>query len=293
MPMPKDIRAVDLMVNIPTDEHNSAGYAGLKAMQRDSESLSAFQMPAQYMFKDVPNLGADPSRYVDAIVSEMDRYNIGLALIPLSDALRCPEVSERHRDRFILQTSVDPSKGMAEVRRIRAAHKEHGLKALTFFPAASSPQVAINDKEMYPIYATAIDLDLPIMVNVGVPGPRVPMRTQHVELVDEVCWFFPELKFVMRHGADPWADLAVKLMLKYPNLYYCTSGFAPKYYPPEIIKYANTRGADKIMYAGYFPAGLSLERIFQELENVPFRDEVWPKFLRDNAVRVFQLQSHL
>jgi len=47
------------------------------------------------------------------------------------------------------------------------------------------------------------------------------------------------------------------------------------------------------MYAGYFPAGLSLERIFRELEDVPFRDEVWPKFLRDNAMRVFQLQSHL
>jgi len=293
MPMPKDIRAVDLMVNIPTDEHNAAGYAGFKAMQRDGESLTEFQMPAQYMFKGVPSLGADPSRYVDAIVSEMDQYNIGSALIPLSDALRHPEVSERHRDRFILQTSVDPSKGMAEVRRIRAAHQEHGLKALTYFPAASLPQVAINDKEMYPIYATAIDLDLPILVNVGVPGPRVPMRTQHVELVDEVCWFFPELKFVMRHGAEPWVDLAVKLMLKYPNLYYCTSAFAPKHYPQEIIQYANTRGADKIMYAGYFPAGLSLERIFRELENVPFRDEVWPKFLRDNAMRVFQLQPSL
>jgi predicted TIM-barrel fold metal-dependent hydrolase len=117
----------------------------------------------------------------------------------------------------------------------------------------------------------------------------MPMRTQHVERVDEICWFFPELKFVMRHGGEPWEELAVKLMLKYPNLYYCTSAFAPKHYPKSIINYANSRGADKIMYAGYFPAGLSLERIFTELENVPFKDEVWPKFLRENAARVFKL----
>jgi hypothetical protein len=115
------------------------------------------------------------------------------------------------------------------------------------------------------------------------------MAPQHVALIDEVCWFFPELKFVMRHGAEPWVDLAVKLMLKYPNLYYMTSAFAPKHYPAAIIDYANTRGADKIMFAGYFPMGLSMERVFSELPQVPFKQSVWPKFLRDNALEVFRL----
>ena len=81
----------------------------------------------------------------------------------------------------------------------------------------------------------------------------------------------------------------MKLMLKWPGLYYMPSAFAPKYYPKAIIDFANTRGADKIMYAGYYPMGLSLRRIFEELPNVPFHDEVWPKFLRDNAVRVLKL----
>ena len=60
-----------------------------------------------------------------------------------------------------------------------------------------------------------------------------------------------------------------------------TSAFAPKHYPKAIIDYANTRGADKIIYAGYFPMGLSLERIMTDMPNVGFKDEVWPKFLRD------------
>jgi predicted TIM-barrel fold metal-dependent hydrolase len=93
----------------------------------------------------------------------------------------------------------------------------------------------------------------------------------------------------MRHGAEPWTDLAVKLMLKWPNLYYSTSAFAPKHYPKEILDYANTRGADKVMYAGYFPMGLSLERIFKEMKDVPLKPEVWPKFLRENARRVFKV----
>jgi predicted TIM-barrel fold metal-dependent hydrolase len=80
-------------------------------------------------------------------------------------------------------------------------------------------------------------------------------------------------------------------MLKWPNLYYSTSAFAPKHYPKDIVDFANTRGADKIMYAGYYPAGLTLDRIFGELPNVPFRDHVWPKFLRDNALRLFGMQE--
>jgi predicted TIM-barrel fold metal-dependent hydrolase len=90
----------------------------------------------------------------------------------------------------------------------------------------------------------------------------------------------------MRHGAEPWEELAVKLMLKWPNLYYSTSAFAPKYYPKAIIDYANTRGADKVIYGGYFPMGLPLDRIMRELQDLPLKDEVWPKFLRDNAAKV-------
>jgi predicted TIM-barrel fold metal-dependent hydrolase len=196
-----------------------------------------------------------------------------------------------HPDRFFGSFEVDPNRGMEGVRELEAAVKERGVKAATAFPAGMSPQVPINDKKFYPIYAKCVELDIPICVCAGIPGPRVPFACQDVALIDEVCWFFPELKFVTRHGCEPWADLAVKLMLKWPNLHYSTSAFAPKFYPSDVIKYANTRGADKVIYAGYFPMGLTLDRIFCELPGVPFRDHVWPKFLRENAERVFKLND--
>ena len=157
------------------------------------------------------------------------------------------------------------------------------------FPPGAIPRCPVNDRRYYPIYQTCVDLDIPIIVNAGIAGPRVPSECQHVMLFDQVCYDFPELRVVMRHGAEPWEDLAVKLMLKWPGLHYMTSAFAPKYYPKAIVEYANTRGAEKIMYAGYYPMGLSLDRIFTELPEVPFRDDVWPRFLRDNAMRVFKL----
>jgi predicted TIM-barrel fold metal-dependent hydrolase len=290
MSIPGGLKAIDLMLNIP-DQDPSAWYEFIKPLLLDEESRKVFKMPAQYMFKNIPQIGdkEDPIGYC---LEEMDKWGVEKAMLGISGPNSTNlDACKKHPERFFPSYGANPNNGMDEVRKIKQLHKEHGIKCVTGFPAGLCPQVPINDKRWYPIYASCVELDIPVSLCVGVPGPRIPMAPQKVELIDEVCWFFPELKFVMRHGAEPWVDLAVKLMLKYPNLYYCTSAFAPKHYPEAIIKYANTRGADKIMYAGYFPMGLSLERIFTDMQKVPFKDEVWPKFLRDNAARVFKLND--
>jgi predicted TIM-barrel fold metal-dependent hydrolase len=287
--MPKMQAVIDTHVNIPWSQHDDARYAAFRGLQRDRESLDSFKMPAQYMFRGIPDLGDDTTTYVARVLEAMDKHNVAVALIPAGDAINYPEIVRDHANRFVFQAAVDPNKGMEDIRRIRKLHAEYGLKGLSYFAAGSMPQVTISGKEMYPFYALACELELPFFLNVGVPGPRVPLATQKVELLDEICWFFPELTVVMRHGAEPWEDMAVKLMLKYPNLYYSTSAFAPRHYPKAIVDYANTRGADKIIYAGYFAAGLSLDRIFRELEDVPFNEDVWPKFLAGNAAKVLKI----
>jgi predicted TIM-barrel fold metal-dependent hydrolase len=285
----RDIGAIDLMLGIPTGDPKR-WYDFLRKQLLDRESREDFEFPAQYMFKHVPHFEEHMDDPVAYVLSEMDRHGIAMAM--LGSSARNEETQKtikQYPDRFFGSFEVDPNRGMEGVRELEAAVTELGVKAATAFPAGMSPQVPINDKKFYPIYAKCVELDIPICVCAGIPGPRVPFQCQDVALIDEVCWFFPELKFVTRHGCEPWADLAVKLMLKWPGLHYCTSAFAPKYYPKAIVDYANTRGADKILYAGYFPMGLTLERIMTEMRQVPFKDEVWPKFLRENARRVLKL----
>lgn len=259
-------------------------------MLKDKESIDQFKMPAQYMFRDVPLLEKTDD-YVTFLVGEMDKYNIDIAMVGYFEGSEAAAAAKKnYPDRFIFDFPVDPNQGMDAVRAIRRAHTEFGISSVSVFPCGCNPQVPIDDRKMWLIYGTCCELGLPILVNVGVPGPRIPMAPQKVELVDEVCYHFPELKFVMRHGGEPWDELAIKLMLKWPNLYYSTSAFAPKHYPKSIIRYMNSRGADKIMYAGYYPQGLSLERIFEDLPNVPIKnDEIWVKFLSDNARQLFEL----
>lgn len=279
-----DIGVIDLMIGFPfVDKH--AVYDYLYAVIKDDQSKEA-QFPVGYMFKDTPEELGDHDP-IDYTFSRMNTHNISAGLFSISGIAL--EARRKFPNRVFLSLEIDPNDITGTVRKIRNIHAEHGLTAVTTFPAGCNPQVPVSDRRYYPIYQTCIDLDLPIIANAGVPGPRVPAACQHVEHFDQVCYDFPELRIVMRHGAEPWEDLAVKLMLKWPGLYYMTSAFAPKYFPQAIIDYANTRGMDKIMYAGYFPAGLTIERMFSELPGVAFRDHVWPNFLRNNAIKVFKL----
>jgi len=225
--------------------------------------------------------GSDPAK---RLLERMDRFGIERALIPVSpeDAASLRALAH-HPDRFSGACELDPNRGMQEVRRLKQLVETHDIRAASAFPCGLLPQVPIDHKRFFPIYAACVELDIPICVSSGVPDLRVPFGPQKVERIDDVCFHFPELRFVMRDGGEPWSELAVKLLLKWPNLYYATSNLAPRDYPQAIVRYANTRGADKILYA----SGPTLDHSFQELPDVPFREHVWPKFLRHNALRLF------
>lgn len=288
MPGPLGLPVIDTMIGFPHE--GTAQYDFIRRQTKDRESKEEFGFPVEYMFKDVPKtLSTDDP--VTLLLQQMDRFGIEKAMIGVPDASAATALT-MFPDRFIASSAVsDPNDVMGSVAALRRDYEDYGIRATSVFPAGTFPQVAIDDPKMYPIYATCVELGIPIFVCAGVPGPRVPFAPQEVSRIDTVMFDFPDLVFVTRHGCEPWEDLAVKLMLKWPNLYYSTSAFAPKYYPKAIIDYANTRGADRVLYAGYFPMGLSLDRIFGELPNVPFKDAVWPKFLYGNAARILGVTS--
>jgi len=286
MVMPKGIGIIDTMIGFPANDFSQ--YDFIRKQLKDGSTDLDF--PVEYMFKNVPKELYGNKDPISVTLHEMDRFGVEIGLIGAGGDVSLKAL-KTHSDRFVAQGSVDPNKGKEGIRDMVRQYEEFGVRSFGAFNSGFDPQVGIDAELMYPIYDKCVELDVPIFSCAGVPGPRLPMWPQHVERIDKVMYDFPELVFVTRHGCEPWVDLAVKLMLKWPNLYYSTSAFAPKYYPKEIIDYANTRGADKVIYAGYFPIGLSLERIMKDMQNVAFKDEVWPKFLRENACKVLKISG--
>ena len=71
MPMPKDIGVIDLMLAVPGDD-TSHFYEWIKPMLMDKESHEMFKMPAQYMFKDIPDTGKQDD-YIAYTLDQMDK----------------------------------------------------------------------------------------------------------------------------------------------------------------------------------------------------------------------------
>lgn len=246
----------------------------------------------KYLFGDFSNR-IETAASPEHVIEMMDTLGIRRAQFNVQSWGELPAaraILERYPTRFAAALRVDPHQGMTVLREIEAAYRDLPglLTSISVVPFLCSPATPPNDKHYYPLYAKCMDLQLPVNINVGLPGPRMPGSMQHPLYLDEVCFDFPDLKIVMRHGGDPWADVCAKLLLKWPNLYYCTDAWSPRHYRSEILDFANKRDASKIIYGGYYPA-LSYERIFQELAELPLRDHVWEPFLSVNAQRVYKL----
>ena len=177
---------------------------------------------------------------------------------------------------------------------------KHGLDALwaTEDLCGGHPVVAVRvapmflkkpatDPLYYPLYAKCIELDLPLCMTTGIPGPPLlPADVQNPMHLDPVLLDFPQLELVMLHGADPWWGVAIRLLQRHRNLTMCTSAWSPKRLPTELIHYLRTRGADKVMWASDYPV-FPIDRSLREARELGLEDEVLDKYLFVNAERVF------
>ena len=139
-----------------------------------------------------------------------------------------------------------------------------------------------SDAVYYPLYAKCAELELPLCINTGIPGPPIPGEVQHPMHLDRVCVRFPELRLCMIHGADPWWDVAIRLMLKYANLRLMTSAWSPKRLPESLLHYMRTRGPNKVIYASDWPV-LRMRRVIPEARALDLPAEVLDNYLYNNA----------
>jgi predicted TIM-barrel fold metal-dependent hydrolase len=143
-----------------------------------------------------------------------------------------------------------------------------------------------SDAVYYPLYAKCAELNLPLCVNTGIPGPPIPGEVQNPIHLDRVCVRFPELKLCMIHGADPWWDVAIRLLLKYANLRLMTSAWSPKRLPESLLHYMRTRGPNKVIYASDWPV-LRMRRVLPEARALDLPAEVLDNYLYNNAQEFF------
>jgi uncharacterized protein len=231
------------------------------------------------------------SRELEEVLDEMDAQGVERAVI-LSNikgpSERARRFVESRPDRFSLGVGgFDLLRPMPTLRKLQSIVDDFPVAYAISAPSFWGDGMYPADNAVYfPLYTKACELELPVCLNTGLPGPPLPGEAQNPIHLDRVCVRFPELKLVMAHGADPWWDIAIRLMIKYRNLRLMTSAWSPRRLPESLLHFMRTRGKDRIMFASDSPV-LSMTRCLGEIDDLDLDPEVRDAYLYGNAQEFF------
>ncbi len=147
-----------------------------------------------------------------------------------------------------------------------------------------------NDRMAYPLYEAIAEEG----VDRAVPHRPDRRRRGHARrhgdaaevlqshAIDDVAADFPDMTIILAHPSFPWQEEALAVATHKPNVYIDMSGWSPKYFPPILVQYANTLLKKKMLFGSDWPA-ITPDRWLRDFEAAPFRDEVRPLILKENA----------
>ena len=196
-------------------------------------------------------------------------------------------------DVLIPFASVDPARPDAVERALRLI-AEHGVKGFKFHPNLQA--FFPNDRSAYPLFEVIEAAGLPALFHTGHSGIGTGVRGggglrlkySNPMCLDDVAADFPGLQIVLAHPSFPWQDEAISICLHKENVWIDLSGWSPKYFPPQLVQYANTQLREKVLFGSDFPL-LTPDRWLADFEQAPFRDEVRPLILKENAAKLLAL----
>jgi predicted TIM-barrel fold metal-dependent hydrolase len=183
---------------------------------------------------------------------------------------------------------------MQQLYELERAVKEFGFIGAHYYPHWFD--IPPDHPYIFPVYAKCIELDIPIMMQVGhsliyQKDRRLPSVGRPITL-DRVAIHFPELRLIGMHLGVPWTQEMISMAWKHENIYIGGDAYAPKHWPPEIVHYANTYGQDKFMFGTDWTV-VDPVRAVEDVKMLNFRPGPLQKIMRDNAMRVFKLKDRV
>lgn len=281
--------AIDVHVHI----HDARAWElrGPEARQRIEEQAKYFKRAAEPL-----SLEAQADQYRErnmmaVLMNGTDETVTGMKPLP-NDFVA--EAVEKHPDVFMGFGIVDPWQGALARREIRRC-KELGLAGIGEFNPARQ-HFYPNDMRFYPLWEEAEQLGLPVLFHSGYaaagsgrPGGKgVKLKyTQPIHL-DDVAADFPGLTIISAHPSWPWTAESLAIARHKANVYIDLSGWAPKYFPAEVVQQMNSLLQDKMLFGSDSPS-LPLDRWLREFEQLEVKPEVRRKVMLDNASQLFGL----
>lgn len=287
--MSDDYKIIDAVINIWTEE-------ALKCRPGWTDDFFVGKVKGQHSSAGIS---------LEKMLDDMDEAGIEHAFIVAAKSGRVglpgcyhmpPEIVAeavaKYPKRFFGLIGIDPFTGMEGVRALEDAVKNMGFIGAHLYPHWFD--LPPNEARYYPFYAKCIELDIPIQMQVGqsliyAKDHRCRSVGRPIYLDDIAC-DLPELKLIGSHVGIPWHDEMIAMSWKHENVFICTDAHSPKYWPESVVKYLNSYGQDKVIFGSDFPV-LRFKRTIDEIDAFELKPQVRRKFMRDNVIRLYNLEG--
>ena len=204
------------------------------------------------------------------------------------------KIAAENSDILIPFASIDPAKGRAGAREARRLVREFGVRGFKFHPTMQG--FYPNDRSAYPLYEAIAEEGAITLFHTGQTGVGAGMRGgmglklkySNPLYLDDVAVDFPDMPIIAAHPSFPWQEEALSVATHKPNVYIDMSGWSPKYFPPILVKYANSLLKHKMLFGSDWPA-ITPDRWLADFEKIEMKDEVRPMILKENARKLLGL----
>ncbi len=205
------------------------------------------------------------------------------------------EMAAEHADVLIPFASIDPAKGRMGAREARRLVQDYGVRGFKFHPSMQG--FYPNDRKAYVLYEAIQEARVPALFHTGQTGAGagarggmgVRLKFSNPLYLDDVAVDFPDMPIIMAHPSFPWQDEALAVATHKPNCYIDLSGWSPKYFPANLVQYANTLLKDRVLFGSDYPA-ITPDRWLSDFEKLPIKPEVRPMILKHNAFKLLGLE---
>ncbi len=281
------LRAIDCHVH-PWDDVSIQHMGGgrLEAMRgyfgRELKPVSLDELADAYREKNMMAI----------LLATDDSTTSGLPAVPndhVAAAVR------KHPDVFMAFGGVDPWKGRLAIDEARRCREVLGLKGLKFNPGRQ--HFFPNEPRFNPLWETAAEQGLVCLFHTGLMGNGAGVRgglgfklkyTAPIPYLDDIAADFPDLTIISAHPGWPWQEEQLAMARHKGNVYIDLSGWAPKYFPPQLVQYARTILKDRVLFGSDWPV-LTPERWIEEFDLLGFEPQIRDKILVGNARALFGL----
>ena len=204
------------------------------------------------------------------------------------------EAAADNPDALIAFGSVDPHMGRVAVERGAPAHQRVRRQGLQVPPdrAGVLPERPRGVPGVRGDRRARADRPVPHRSDGNRRQPARRWRHQaevlEPDVIDDVAADFPGLKIILAHPSFPWQDEALSVATHKQDVYIDLSGWSPKYFPANLVRYANSILQDKVLFGSDFPL-ITPERWMADFDTLEIKDSVKPKIMKLNAVRLLGL----